>query len=59
MICVLKLLEGFVHEFFDLNPISQLSILTTKQKRCDRVTQLAGNQKTHIDVNLYLKTPFR
>lgn len=49
MICVLKLLEGFVHEFFDLNPISQLSLLTTKQKRCDRITQLAGNQKTHID----------
>nr|CAG4637001.1 EOG090X05VA [Ceriodaphnia reticulata]SVE72927.1 EOG090X05VA [Ceriodaphnia reticulata] len=48
-LCVLKLLEIFVHEFFDLNPISQLGILTTKLKRSDKITVLAGNQKKHIE----------
>jgi transcription initiation factor TFIIH subunit 2 len=51
-LCVLKLLELFVHEFFDLNPISQLGILTTKLKRSEQVSALAGNQKKHIEVNL-------
>jgi transcription initiation factor TFIIH subunit 2 len=50
-LCVLKLLELFVHEFFDLNPISQLGILTTKMKRSEQVTALAGNQKKHIEVS--------
>lgn len=49
-ICALKLLETFVNEFFDLNPISQLGILVTKSKRADRVTELAGNAKKHIEV---------
>lgn len=49
-LCVLKLLELFVHEFFDLNPISQLGILTTKSKRSDRIAVLAGNEKKHIEV---------
>ena len=49
-LCVLKLLEVFVHEFFDLNPISQIGILTTKLKRSDKITVLAGNQKKHIEV---------
>nr|CAG4649322.1 EOG090X05VA [Scapholeberis mucronata]SVE93608.1 EOG090X05VA [Scapholeberis mucronata] len=48
-LCVLKLLELFVHEFFDLNPISQLGILTTKLKRSDKVAVLAGNEKKHIE----------
>nr|CAG4641686.1 EOG090X05VA [Eurycercus lamellatus] len=49
LLCVLKLLESFVHEYFDLNPISQLGILTTKSKRGDKVTELAGNEKKHIE----------
>jgi len=48
-LCVLKLLEMFVHEFFDMNPISQLGIITTKSKRGEKVTELAGNQKKHIE----------
>jgi len=48
--CVLKLLEGFIQEFFDLNPISQLGIISTKMKRSEKVTDLAGNQKKHIEV---------
>nr|CAG4644783.1 EOG090X05VA [Leptodora kindtii] len=48
-LCVLKLLEVFVREFFDLNPISQLGIIVTKNKRCEKVSVLAGNPKKHIE----------
>lgn len=58
-LCVLKLLETFIHEFFDLNPISQIGILTTKSKRSDRIAVLAGNQKKHIEVNFKRKCSFK
>lgn len=57
-LCVLKLLENFVHEFFDLNPISQLGVIISKAKRADRVTELAGNQKKHIEVLINLLLVF-
>lgn len=50
-LCVLKLLENFINEFLDLNPISQMGILATKAKRCDRITELSGNKKKHLEVN--------
>lgn len=44
----LKLLEFFVEEYFDQNPISQIGIITTKNKRAEKLTDLAGNPKKHI-----------
>ncbi|XP_034027138.1 general transcription factor IIH subunit 2 [Thalassophryne amazonica] len=44
----LKLMELFVEEYFDQNPISQMGIITTKNKRAERLTDLAGNPKKHI-----------
>ncbi|XP_056602502.1 general transcription factor IIH subunit 2 [Triplophysa dalaica] len=44
----LKLMEYFVEEYFDQNPISQIGIITTKNKRAERLTDLAGNPKKHI-----------
>ncbi|KAJ8414863.1 hypothetical protein AAFF_G00023860 [Aldrovandia affinis] len=44
----LKLMEHFVEEFFDQNPISQLGIITTKNKRAEKLTDLAGNLKKHV-----------
>ncbi|KAK6492382.1 general mRNAion factor IIH subunit 2-like [Huso huso] len=44
----LKLLEYFVEEYFDQNPISQMGIITTKNKRAEKLTDLAGNPKKHI-----------
>ncbi|XP_041957842.1 general transcription factor IIH subunit 2 [Alosa sapidissima] len=44
----LKLLEFFVDEYFDQNPISQIGIITTKNKRAEKLTDLAGNPKKHI-----------
>lgn len=49
-LCVLKLLESFVHEFFDLNPISQLGIIITKMKRSEQISPISGNQKKHNEV---------
>nr|CAG4651814.1 EOG090X05VA [Triops cancriformis] len=46
--CVLKLLEEFVQEFFDQNPVSQMSILITRNKRAEKVSELAGNPRKHI-----------
>ena len=37
LICVLNILEKFVQEFFHLNPISQIGIIATKNKRADIV----------------------
>lgn len=46
----LKMLEAFITEFFDQNPISQLGIITTKNKRAEKVQELAGNYKNHIKI---------
>ncbi|KAG7277969.1 hypothetical protein CRUP_020285 [Coryphaenoides rupestris] len=44
----LKLMEAFVDEYFDQNPISQVGLITTKNKRAEKLTDLAGNPKKHI-----------
>lgn len=49
-LCTLKMLEAFITEFFDQNPISQLGIITTKNKRAEKVADLAGNYKNQIKI---------
>lgn len=44
----LKLLEKFVEEYFDQNPISQMGIITTKNKRAEKLTELTGNPSKHV-----------
>ncbi|KAK7933700.1 hypothetical protein WMY93_004596 [Mugilogobius chulae] len=44
----LKLLETFVEEYFDQNPISQIGLITTKNKRAEKLTDLAGNPSKHV-----------
>ncbi|KAL8581796.1 hypothetical protein ACOMHN_010170 [Nucella lapillus] len=44
----LKLLETYIEEYFDQNPISQLGILVTCNKRAEKVTELGGNPRRHI-----------
>ncbi|KAM3848821.1 general transcription factor IIH subunit 2 isoform 3-T3 [Vipera latastei] len=46
--CSLKLLEYFVEEYFDQNPISQIGIIVTKSKRAEKLTELSGNPRKHI-----------
>ncbi|KAJ7335827.1 hypothetical protein JRQ81_013768 [Phrynocephalus forsythii] len=45
--CTLKLLEYFVEEYFDQNPISQIGIIVTKGKRAEKLTELSGNPRKH------------
>ncbi|XP_069887410.1 general transcription factor IIH subunit 2 isoform X2 [Dipodomys merriami] len=46
--CTLKLLEYFVEEYFEQNPISQIGIIVTKSKRAEKLTELSGNPRKHI-----------
>src|SRR5690242_13245764 len=45
----LKLLELFFNEFFDQNPISQVGIIVTRNKRAEKIADLCGNSKSHLD----------
>nr|XP_016926934.1 general transcription factor IIH subunit 2 isoform X2 [Drosophila suzukii] len=46
--CTVKLLEVFIEEFFDQNPISQLGIIALKAKRAEKVTELTGTSRVHL-----------
>lgn len=46
--CTIKLLEVFIEEFFDQNPISQLGIIALKAKRAEKVTELTGTSRVHL-----------
>ncbi|XP_035697454.1 general transcription factor IIH subunit 2-like [Branchiostoma floridae] len=48
ILVTLKLLENFIEEYFDQNPISQLGVITTKNKRAEKLTELGGNPKRHV-----------
>ena len=45
----MKLIEEFVEEFFYLNPISQVGMIVTRNKRAELVSELAGNPRQHIE----------
>ena len=40
--------KQFIGEYYDQNPISQLGVIATRDRTCDRVTELSGNPKNHI-----------
>lgn len=42
-------LQKFIGEFFDQNPISQLSLIMTKDRIAEKCTDLSGNSKAHIE----------
>jgi transcription initiation factor TFIIH subunit 2 len=43
----LKMLQVFIEEYFDQNPISQLGIILLKNKRAEKLVESAGNFKNH------------
>uniref|UniRef100_A0A182IQB4 General transcription factor IIH subunit n=1 Tax=Anopheles atroparvus TaxID=41427 RepID=A0A182IQB4_ANOAO len=47
-ICSLKLLELFIEEFFDQNPISQLGVVAMKAKRAEKISELSGTSRKHV-----------
>lgn len=46
--CVSTILESFILDYFDQNPISQLGLIATKDKRAEKLTELSGNPKIHV-----------
>lgn len=61
MICLIfifQLLEKFIEEFFDQNPLSQLGLIAMKNKRAERITELSGNVRKHVKaVENMINTP--
>lgn len=49
-ICCTRMIEKFVTEFIDQNPISQLCFIVTRNKRAEKITDLNGNLKSQIEV---------
>ncbi|CAG2115627.1 unnamed protein product [Medioppia subpectinata] len=47
--CTTKVLEMFVNEFIDQNPISHLALIMTRNKRAEKLTELSANVKSHLD----------
>ncbi|XP_071945993.1 general transcription factor IIH subunit 2-like [Antedon mediterranea] len=45
----IKLIESFIEEYYDQNPISQLGIITTSNMRAEKLTDLGGNPRRHIN----------
>ena len=39
--------KRFIREYFDQNPISQLSLCITRDRIAERITELSGNPKNH------------
>lgn len=48
LMCTIKLLEIFIEEFYDQNPISQMGIIALKSKRAEKLTELTGTAKVHL-----------
>lgn len=43
--CTIKVLEKFIMEFFDQNPVSQLGLIVTKNGRAEKLVDLSGNAR--------------
>ncbi|CAH8593351.1 unnamed protein product [Dicrocoelium dendriticum] len=46
--CTLRAAKDFVRDYFDQNPISQLGIIITSDRRAERLTELSGNPRCHL-----------
>lgn len=41
-------MQQFVKEFVEQNPISQLGIIITRNKRAEKISDLSGNSRKHL-----------
>lgn len=55
-VCALKILEMFLSEFAGLNPISQLGIIITRNKRFEIISPLSSEMNNHLKKIEQLKT---
>jgi len=42
LLCTAQLLEKFVEDYYDQNPISQLGLITIVNKRAEKVSEMSG-----------------
>ncbi|CAN8015423.1 unnamed protein product [Ixodes persulcatus] len=49
LVCTLKMLELFVEEFFDQNPISNVGVISTSNKRAQKLFDLVGNASKVVE----------
>nr|CAH8854973.1 unnamed protein product [Trichobilharzia regenti] len=58
LICTIKAACAFVRDYFDQNPISQLGIIVTSDRKAERLTELSGNPRPHLAAlqSLYTRT---
>ncbi|CAI6333903.1 unnamed protein product [Periconia digitata] len=54
---MIKYSQEYVREFFEQNPISQMSVLGMHDGLCIRVSELSGNPAEHITAIQDLRTP--
>ncbi|XP_050213363.1 general transcription factor IIH subunit 2 [Mercurialis annua] len=48
MVVIARLVEAFIREFFDQNPLSQIGLVTIKDGVAHSLTDLGGSPETHI-----------
>lgn len=48
VICTLKLLEMFLNEFSGMNPISQIGILVTRNKKFELISPMTSDMRSHM-----------
>jgi transcription initiation factor TFIIH subunit 2 len=49
--------QEYVREFFEQNPISQMSVLVMHDGLCHRLTELSGNPAEHVAAIKHIKKP--
>lgn len=47
--CTSDVVQQFVRDYFDQNPISQLGVIGIKGMTAEKLSELSGNPKTHIE----------
>ncbi|CAF0784815.1 unnamed protein product [Adineta steineri] len=55
LFCSIELLKEFIFLYFDSNPISQIGIIITRKKRVEKISELAGNPRSHVALLEQLK----
>lgn len=55
--CIVEIVKKFIIEYYDRNPLSQISIFITKDGKCIRLTPMSSLMKMHcncLDVYIYI-----
>jgi transcription initiation factor TFIIH subunit 2 len=56
-IVMLRYVQDYIREFFEQNPISQMSIMAMYDGICVRISELGGNPTDHINAVLAIRNP--